>query len=77
MHNHLVINALQNLLFCIPKVALLPTKSGCFASQNSRFRNVKTQIPLFKGFIFTKTKWKSVVRLSVYCKCRLCYTDCK
>ncbi|PIK21138.1 hypothetical protein CTI18_07275 [Prevotella intermedia] len=77
MHNHFVISALQNLLFCNPKAALLPTKSGCFASQNSRFRNVKTQLPLFNGFIFTKPKWKSVVKLSVYRKCRLCYTGCK
>ncbi|PJI27082.1 hypothetical protein CTM58_02610 [Prevotella intermedia] len=77
MYNDFVISALQNLLFCNPKVALLPTKSGCFASQNSRFRNIKTQLPLFNGFIFTKPKWKSVVRLSVYCKCRLCYTGSK
>ncbi|AWX06836.1 hypothetical protein CTM55_03940 [Prevotella intermedia] len=29
-------------------------KSGCFAMQNSRFRNVKTQLPLFNEIIFTK-----------------------
>ncbi|ATV28855.1 hypothetical protein CTM63_06750 [Prevotella intermedia] len=29
-------------------------KSGCFASQNLRFRNVKTQLPLFNEIIFTK-----------------------
>jgi len=41
-HNKLIINALQNLLFCIPKAAVLHGKSVGFASQNSRFRNVKT-----------------------------------
>ena len=40
--NYLVINALQNLLFYIPKAAVLYGKSVGFASQNSRFRNVKT-----------------------------------
>jgi len=39
--NHLFINALQNLLFCVPKVAVLHGKSVGFASQKSRFRNVK------------------------------------
>ncbi|PJI26403.1 hypothetical protein CTM58_11880 [Prevotella intermedia] len=46
-------NALQNLLFCIPKAQVLQGKSGCFAMQNSRFRNAKTQLPLFNGIIFT------------------------
>ena len=39
--NHLVINILQNLLFCIPKAAVLHGKSVGFASQKSRFRNAK------------------------------------
>ncbi|ATV29891.1 hypothetical protein CTM63_11995 [Prevotella intermedia] len=29
-------------------------KSGCFASQNSRFRNAKPKLPFFVGSIFTK-----------------------
>ncbi|ATV39202.1 hypothetical protein CUB95_11375 [Prevotella intermedia] len=29
-------------------------KSGSFASQNLRFRNVKAQLSLFKGIILTK-----------------------
>jgi len=43
-------------LFCVPKAAVLHGKSVGFATQNSRFRNVKTQLSLFKGIIFTKTK---------------------
>ncbi|WP_257213501.1 hypothetical protein [Prevotella intermedia] len=49
-------NALQNLLFCIPKAALLHGKSVGFAAQNSRFRNAKAQLSLFKKVIFTKQK---------------------
>ena len=56
--NYLVINALQNLLFCIPKAAVLQGKSIGFAAQNSRFRNVKTQLSLFKRIIFTKPTHK-------------------
>ena len=40
-YNSLYINALQNLLFCVLKAAILHGKSVGFASQNSRFRNVK------------------------------------
>ena len=50
----LVINVLQNLLFCIPKAAVLHGKSVGFALQKSRFRNVKAQLSLFNGIIFTK-----------------------
>jgi len=39
--NLLYINALQNLLFCVLKAAVLHGKSVGFASQKSRFRNVK------------------------------------
>ena len=39
--NYFVINALQNLLFCVPKAAVLHGKSVGFASQKSRFRNAK------------------------------------
>ncbi|MGP1472676.1 MAG: hypothetical protein ACTTJN_03840 [Prevotella intermedia] len=49
------INVLQNLLFCIPKAAVLHGKSVGFASQNSRFRNAKSKLPFFLGIIFTKT----------------------
>ncbi|APW32200.1 hypothetical protein BWX39_05860 [Prevotella intermedia ATCC 25611 = DSM 20706] len=51
--NKLIINVLQNLLFCIPKTAVLHGKSVGFASQNSRFRNAKAQLSLFNGIIFT------------------------
>ena len=54
--NHLATNVLQNLLFCIPKAALLHGKSVGFAAQNSRFRNAKAQLLLFKKVIFTKQK---------------------
>jgi len=53
--NNLVINVLQNLLFCIPKAAVLHGKSVGFALQKSRFRNVKAQLSLFNGIIFTKS----------------------
>ncbi|ATV34557.1 hypothetical protein CUC00_10220 [Prevotella intermedia] len=54
MHNHLAINTLQNLLFCIPKAALLHGKSVGFALQNSRFRNAKPKLPFPVRIIFTK-----------------------
>ncbi|PIK19503.1 hypothetical protein [Prevotella intermedia] len=49
-----MINTLQNLLFCIPKAALLHGKSVGFASQNSRFRNAKSKLPFPFRIIFTK-----------------------
>ncbi|ATV37130.1 hypothetical protein CUB95_00370 [Prevotella intermedia] len=54
------VNALQNLLFCVPKAAVLHGKSVGFASQNSRFRNVKSKLPFFFRIIFTKSKWLSI-----------------
>ncbi|PJI23158.1 hypothetical protein CTM45_07600 [Prevotella intermedia] len=54
MHNTLVINVLQNLLFCVPKAAVLHGKSVGFATQNSRFRNAKSKLPFFFRIIFTK-----------------------
>ena len=57
--NSLYINELQNLLFCIPKAAVLHGKSVGFASQKSRFRNVKAQLSLFNGIIFTKLNRKT------------------
>ncbi|PDP61092.1 hypothetical protein CTI18_07100 [Prevotella intermedia] len=44
LFNHFIIKALQNLLFCNPKAAVLHGKSVGFAAQKSRFRNVKTQL---------------------------------
>ncbi|ATV28187.1 hypothetical protein CTM63_02975 [Prevotella intermedia] len=54
--NRLATNVLQNLLFCIPKAALLHGKSVGFASQNSRFRNAKAQLSFFDKIIFIKQK---------------------
>ena len=45
-----------SLISCIPKAAVLHGKSVGFATQNSRFRNVKTQLSFFKRIIFTKSK---------------------
>jgi len=36
-------------------------KSGCFASQNLRFRNAKAQLSLFNRIIFTKALCLSVI----------------
>jgi len=54
---------LQNLLFCIPKAAVLHGKSVGFASQKSRFRNVKARLSLFNGIIFTKLNLKTLIIL--------------
>ena len=54
LFNSLIINVLQNLLFCILKAAVLHGKSVGFALQKSRFRNVKAQLSLFNRIIFTK-----------------------
>ncbi|PDP82480.1 hypothetical protein CLI69_05165 [Prevotella intermedia] len=53
---------LQNLLFCVPKAAVLHGKSVGFALQNSRFRNAKSKLPLFSGIIFTKRRgfWENL-----------------
>ncbi|PIK20585.1 hypothetical protein [Prevotella intermedia] len=56
MRNYLYISVLQNLLFCIPKAAVLHGKSVGFALQNSRFRNAKSKLPFFNEIIFTKQK---------------------
>ncbi|ATV27369.1 hypothetical protein CTM62_11445 [Prevotella intermedia] len=45
---------MQNLLFCVPKAAVLHGKSVGFAAQNSRFRNAKSKLLFFKEIIFTK-----------------------
>ena len=56
LRNRLAINALQNLLFCIPKAALLHCKSVCFTLQKSRFRSAKSKLAFFFGTIFTKAR---------------------
>ncbi|PDP81850.1 hypothetical protein CLI69_07320 [Prevotella intermedia] len=56
MRNYLVVNVLQNLLFCVPKAAVLHGKSVGFATQNSRFRNAKSKLWFFVGIIFTKLR---------------------
>ncbi|MGP1545044.1 MAG: hypothetical protein ACTTI1_01745 [Prevotella intermedia] len=59
MRNILTTSVLQNLLFCIPKAAVLHGKSVGFALQKSRFRNVKAQLSLFKRIIFTDLSRKA------------------
>ena len=54
--NPFIINVLQNLLFCVPKAAVLHGKSVGFALQNSRFRNAKSKLLFFVGIIFTKQR---------------------
>ena len=49
---------MQNLLFCIPKAAVLHGKSVGFALQNSRFRSAKSKLPFFVRIIFTKQPYK-------------------
>ncbi|PIK19684.1 hypothetical protein [Prevotella intermedia] len=56
MCNCLFIKALQNLLFCVPKAAVLHGKSVGFALQKSRFRSAKSKLVFFFRIIFTKTK---------------------
>ncbi|WP_307766733.1 hypothetical protein [uncultured Prevotella sp.] len=65
MHNTLVINVLQNLLFCVPKAAVLRGKSVGFALQNSRFRNAKSKLPIFNEIIFTK-QWALLAKTTTY-----------
>ncbi|PIK17053.1 hypothetical protein CTI16_12390 [Prevotella intermedia] len=54
-------NALQNLLFCIAKAAVLHGKSVGFALQKSRFRNAKSKLPFSQRIIFTKPRRFSYV----------------
>ncbi|PJI20892.1 hypothetical protein CTM53_00250 [Prevotella intermedia] len=54
-------NELQNLLFCVPKAAVLHGKSVGFASQKSHFRNAKAQLSLFNRIIFTKLNRKALI----------------
>nr|WP_238319740.1 hypothetical protein [Prevotella intermedia] len=48
--------ALQNLLFCVPKAAVLHGKSVGFTLQKSRFRSAKSKLAFFLQIIFTKPK---------------------
>ncbi|RQE00838.1 hypothetical protein D2S53_11200 [Prevotella intermedia] len=52
---------LCNSLYCVPKAAVLHGKSVGFASQKSRFRNVKAQLSLFNRIIFTKLNRKALI----------------
>ncbi|ATV25619.1 hypothetical protein CTM62_02025 [Prevotella intermedia] len=61
MYNSLYINELQNLLFCVPKAAVLQGKSVGFTVQKNRFRNVKAQLSLFNRIIFTKLNRKALI----------------
>ncbi|PDP67431.1 hypothetical protein [Prevotella intermedia] len=63
----LITSVLQNLLFCIPKAALLHGKSVGFALQKSRFRNVKSKLLLFNEIIFTELNRKARTILSGAC----------
>ena len=63
LFNQLISKALQNLLFCNPKAAVLHGKSVGFVLQKSRFRNVKAQLSFFKRIIFTKSKKFSTIVL--------------
>jgi len=54
-------------LFCVPKAAVLHGKSVGFASQNSRFRNVKAQLSLFNRIIFTKLNQKAFTASLTLC----------
>ena len=56
LRNRLYANTLQNLLFCVPKAAVLHGKSVCFALQKSRFRNAKSKLVFLFGIIFTKSR---------------------
>ncbi|WP_436404964.1 hypothetical protein [Prevotella intermedia] len=55
---------MQNLLFCVPKAAVLHGKSVGFASQKSRFRNTKLKLLLFYRIIFTEINIISIVIFS-------------
>ena len=46
LFKQLIISVMQNLLFCVPKAAVLHGKSVGFASQKGRFRNANKIIML-------------------------------
>ena len=56
LSNLLITSVLRNLLFCIPKAAVLHGKSVGFALQKSRFCIAKTKLPFFCGSFFTKAR---------------------
>lgn len=57
---------LQNLLCCIPIVAVLHDKSGCFALPNNRFYDTKPPLLFFKRIIFTKPRLFSISPFKVH-----------
>lgn len=57
---------LQNLLCCIPIVAVLLRKSGCLAMQNNRFYDTKPPLLFFKRIIFTKPRLFSISPFKVH-----------
>ena len=57
---------LQNLLCCIPIVAVLLRKSGCFALPNNRFYDTKPPLLFFKRIIFTKPRPFSISPFKVH-----------
>jgi len=65
LFNPFIIKVLQNLLFCVPKAAVLHGKSVGFATQNSRFRDAKSKLPIFKEIIFTK-QWVLLAKTTTY-----------
>ena len=68
LRNYLVINVLQNLLFCVPKAAVLHGKSVGFALQKSRFRNVKAQLSFLTELSLQNQSHFFVKPLYVYCE---------
>ncbi|PDP81957.1 hypothetical protein CLI69_06780 [Prevotella intermedia] len=67
---------MQNLLFCVPKAAVLHGKSVGFAAQKSRFRNAKTKLPFSFRIIFTKLRGvfsflNRITRVSISSRCSM------
>ncbi|PJI19363.1 hypothetical protein CTM53_00095 [Prevotella intermedia] len=66
-------------MFCVLKAAVLHGKSIGFASQKSRFRNVKAQLSLFKRIIFTKLSRETITVSSkrlLKNACEIAYLTC-
>ena len=56
LFKQLIISVMQNLLFCVPKAAVLHGKSVGFALQKSRFRNAKSKLSFSVRIIFIKPR---------------------
>ncbi|PJE98789.1 hypothetical protein CUB97_10450 [Prevotella intermedia] len=63
-------------MFCAPKAAVLHGKSVGFASQKSRFRNVKAQLLLFNRIIFTKLD-RTFLKISASLPFLICFLYAK